>query len=229
MAPRSDPELLVLHALRLKGAASPDVVAQRFALPSGLVEDLIAGFARSGWVQAVEFAGGGWMLTPAGRVEGLARLAAELDAHGARPPVQAAHARFVPLNERFLRTCTDWQLRTAPPTPGSPAAGRLVANDHTDKVWDARVLDELGAADVAVQAVCADLAEVLDRLGGYGGRLATARRRLEAGEHEWFDRPVMDSYHTVWFELHEDLLATLGLERGAIAPPDDPSIAERAS
>jgi hypothetical protein len=39
----------------------------------------------------------------------------------------------------------------------------------------------------------------------------------------------MDSYHTVWFELHEDLLATLGLERGATAPPDDPSIAERAS
>ena len=26
---------------------------------------------------------------------------------------------------------------------------------------------------------------------------------------------MIDSYHTVWFELHEDLLATLGLERAA--------------
>jgi len=25
----------------------------------------------------------------------------------------------------------------------------------------------------------------------------------------------MDSCHTVWMELHEDLLATLGLERGS--------------
>jgi hypothetical protein len=39
----------------------------------------------------------------------------------------------------------------------------------------------------------------------------------------------MDSYHTVWFELHEDLLATLGLERGAGAPPEGPPVAERAS
>jgi hypothetical protein len=24
---------------------------------------------------------------------------------------------------------------------------------------------------------------------------------------------MIDSYHTVWFELHEDLLSTLGIER----------------
>ena len=26
---------------------------------------------------------------------------------------------------------------------------------------------------------------------------------------------MIDSYHTVWFELHEDLLATLGIERSS--------------
>jgi hypothetical protein len=26
---------------------------------------------------------------------------------------------------------------------------------------------------------------------------------------------MIASYHTVWFELHEDLLCTLGLERGS--------------
>ena len=36
---------------------------------------------------------------------------------------------------------------------------------------------------------------------------------VRCGEGDWFDKPLTDSYHTVWFELHEDLLATLGLER----------------
>jgi pyruvate,orthophosphate dikinase len=33
------------------------------------------------------------------------------------------------------------------------------------------------------------------------------------GSHEWIARPTIDSYHTVWFELHEHLLATLGRTR----------------
>jgi hypothetical protein len=36
---------------------------------------------------------------------------------------------------------------------------------------------------------------------------------VRAGDKEWFTGPLVDSYHTVWFELHEDLMATLGLER----------------
>jgi hypothetical protein len=37
------------------------------------------------------------------------------------------------------------------------------------------------------------------------------------GQPEWFTKPVIDSYHTVWFELHEDLLCTLGIERASEA------------
>jgi pyruvate,orthophosphate dikinase len=39
--------------------------------------------------------------------------------------------------------------------------------------------------------------------------------RVEAGERDWFTKPLIDSYHTVWFELHEDLLSTLGKERAS--------------
>jgi hypothetical protein len=35
------------------------------------------------------------------------------------------------------------------------------------------------------------------------------------GDHDWFTKPILASYHTVWFELHEDLLATLGLDRAS--------------
>ena len=57
------------------------------------------------------------------------------------------------------------------------------------------------------------MASLLDRFSGYSPRLSAARRRVVAGEHEWLTRPTIDSYHTVWFELHEDLLATLGRTR----------------
>jgi hypothetical protein len=36
---------------------------------------------------------------------------------------------------------------------------------------------------------------------------------VHGGDHDWFTMPVIDSYHTIWFELHENLLATLNLER----------------
>ena len=57
--------------------------------------------------------------------------------------------------------------------------------------------------------------EALARFGGYRGRLSNALARAREGGVDWVTRPVIDSYHTVWFELHEDLLATLGRTRSA--------------
>ena len=66
----------------------------------------------------------------------------------------------------------------------------------------------------AVLPITDDLAAALARFARYGPRLTNAVDRVRAGEVDWFTKPVLDSYHTVWFELHEDLLATLGIERG---------------
>ena len=52
----------------------------------------------------------------------------------------------------------------------------------------------------------------------YGPRLRRAVERVEAGDGEWFTKPSLPSYHSVWFELHEDLLSTLGLDRSAESP-----------
>jgi hypothetical protein len=37
--------------------------------------------------------------------------------------------------------------------------------------------------------------------------------KIRAGETMWFTRPIIDSYHTVWFELHEELIRAVGLTR----------------
>jgi hypothetical protein len=58
-----------------------------------------------------------------------------------------------------------------------------------------------------------DLASAMTRYHPYEPRFGAALAKLDAGEREWFTKPLIDSYHTVWFELHEDLLSTLGIER----------------
>ncbi len=204
-------EDLTLHAPRVLGYADSGRVASRYALDLGLVEELLLDYAAFGWVRHSEFAGSsGWSMTDAGRAEDERRMAAELDAAGARETVAEAHAAFVPLNRRFGRACTAWQIR---PEPGNPVAG----NDHSDWGWDERVLRTLAGLEVQIGEVCARLAGALARFDGYAERYAAALARVDRGQREWVDSIEVDSCHTVWIQLHEDLLSTLGIPRGSDA------------
>jgi hypothetical protein len=94
-----------------------------------------------------------------------------------------------------------------------------VPNDHTDADHDAAVLAALVGIDERSRPVLAALCEALDRFVGHGHRLRYALDRVVAGEHDWFTKPMFPSYHSCWFELHEDLLATLGRERTTEGSP----------
>lgn len=48
---------------------------------------------------------------------------------------------------------------------------------------------------------------------GYHERFTAARQRVLAGDAGWADRTDIDSCLRVWFELHEDLISSLGLNR----------------
>ncbi len=208
MAYQSDPADLALHGLRVLGYAEAPRIAARYGLDRDAVrEDLLDHQAR-GWVTRTSFGGSsGWSLTDAGRAENTRRLAAELDLASARDDVAAAHRRFLPLNELISAACTNWQIR---PLPGEP----LAANDHTDSRWDDRVLDTLASVGSRLSRLSGPLAGSLARFGGYAGLYATALTCVQAGQYGWIDAPDRDSCHLVWMQLHEDLLATLGLDRG---------------
>ena len=205
----STPDLLVVQAVRVKGFAQAAAVAAATGLDAGDIDALLSGLAEAGHARHREGRMSGWMLTPEGRVHGEALLASELETTGTRPAVEGAYRGFLEVNQGFLGLCTDWQLRPDPDAPD----GDLIVNDHTDSAHDVAVVARLGDADKVVRGVCNDLAAVLARFDGYGDRFAEALARVRAGEVEWFTRPLIDSYHTVWFELHENLLATLGIER----------------
>jgi len=207
MSEPSDPDLLVLLGLRFRAVATAEAVAETVGLGVEQVTPRLEELGRAGLAEDRGGRLAGWMLSPQGRAEGERLLAAELDDASARPVVSGGYQRFLAVNQAMLDICTDWQLRTVD--------GSAVVNDHVDAGHDAAVLAHLVTLDDAVQPVIAELADALGRFGGYGPRLAGALAKVQGGDVDWFTKPTIDSYHTVWFELHENLLATLGIERAS--------------
>lgn len=207
MTQDSPPDLLVLHAVRVLGFADTPAIAQRFGTDRADAAEILLNAEARGWVQHAAFADlQGWSLTDSGRVENERQLADELAGTGNAGEIRDAYRAFLPLNSRLQRACTNWQLR---PTNGD----RLAVNDHRDPAWDAAVLDELTAIDLALAPLADRLGAILVRLRAYDTRFTAALRRARAGEGGWVDRTDVDSCHRVWFQLHEDLIATLGLDR----------------
>jgi len=143
------------------------------------------------------------VLTPEGRsaAEELARYPAGSEAQGW---CRSAYDAFLPLNAELIRLGHDWQVR-----PGG------VANDHTDRAYDWGVVDRLARLHERAAPVVGSLGRRLDRFSGYRPALRGALARVEAGDLDWFTSPRVDSYHTVWMLLHEDLLLALGIQRAS--------------
>jgi len=119
--------------------------------------------------------------------------------------LEEEYERFAPLNTDFKTLVTDWQMRSID--------GKLTRNDHTDKAYDAAVLGRLPDLHARTIALIDDIAAHASRIGGYRRRISDALAKLEAGDHRYLTAPDRDSYHTPWFEFHQDLINLLGLTR----------------
>ncbi len=200
----SEPGLLALHGLRLKGFAEASAVGELVGVDADTVTDCLRTAAEGQFAMFRDGRRTGWTLLPEGRTELERLLGDELDATGTRALVEESYKTFLGLNGTMLQTCTNWQVKDVD-------AQQL--NDHTDADYDAGVIADLEALDVAVQPVCAALSAELSRFSIYSERFTSSLAKLKAGELDWFTSPIKESYHTVWFELHEDLLASLGIDR----------------
>lgn len=189
----------LLQTVRLKGRAGLDDVAAALGDPD--VGRVRAGLERLAAEGACEQHGTRFRLTPSGRSALEDELRAERDALD--PQRRAGlHEAFVPLNGEFKRIVHDWQLLDGT-TP----------NRHLDPAHDARVIARLGGLHQRLMPFMTSLVGLVPRLSGYPGRFCRAFDRVRSGDHPWLANPVIDSYHTVWFELHEELLGLAGLSR----------------
>jgi hypothetical protein len=199
-----NPDFMLLHTMRCIGFASADRLAAASAIGAEETNVLLAGLAERGLVSMTPGPFGGWSLTDEGRTSEEQMVEEELESTGARDRVRRAYESFLRLNPAALQVSTDWQVvRTG---------DSHVVNDHRDPEYDASVLDRLGKIDDSAQRICSDLAASLPRFGTYEPRLAGALGRALAGDVELV-ADSLDSYHSVWFQLHEDLLVTLGISR----------------
>ena len=141
------------------------------------------------------------MPTPAGTevVSGLLRLP---DDAPQRAHIMDTFQKFLPVNRRLRDLCTAWQVRP----DGS-------VNDHTDDGYDADIRDRLEDIDSAVGPLIKRFAEDLPRVSVYRPRLTTALEKFDDGDDSWLASPIIDSYHTVWMHLHQELLLSIGMSR----------------
>lgn len=178
----------VLHALRVKGAATVQDVTRIGAVdnPAGVLSLLVAdGLAARHTAGEREY----FTLTAAG-ADSDARAMLALSA-GSDALANLYDERFLDLNTRFKELCARWQQQ----------GESIELVERAEEIHEA--LDGL-------LALAAMHAPHLER---YRVRLATSIEAFLDGDASALMAPVGESYHNTWFELHEDLIATLGRTR----------------
>jgi pyruvate,orthophosphate dikinase len=192
----------VERVLGLKGMGDAATVANILDVESDAVAALLAALVESGDAQEL----------PQGRVrllpDAVARVTAMYAADAARlsAQIEPVMDRFHVVNDAFKQVVTDWQMRTVD--------GAQTPNDHTDVAHDAGITARLRTEiHAGIEPIIAEVSAADPRLGRYTARLVAALEAVEAGEADMFAHPLKDSYHTVWFELHEELIRLSGRNR----------------
>jgi hypothetical protein len=124
---------------------------------------------------------------------------------------------FLPINRRLRDVCSAWQTRP----DGTP-------NDHTDHGHDDAVRERLDEVHSAIGPILRRLSALDPALSSYRPRLQEALDKFDHGEGAWLTSPLMDSYHTVWMQLHQHLILLLGLTRAEDEAREERLVSGRA-
>lgn len=191
----------LIIALRIKGFAKPAAICETAGITSEQAQAQLESLIAQGWGEETRM---GVRLTTAGKSEAQRRIGLE---RGRADPEQleALYQRFCGLNDAFKSLVTDWQMRNVD--------GRTVVNDHKDAAHDQAVMGRLDDVHPRMLQLIAELKAAVPRLSGYARRFDAALQRLRQAEVRYLAAPIIDSYHTIWFELHQDLIQVCGLNR----------------
>jgi pyruvate,orthophosphate dikinase len=190
----------VVRALALLGFASIDRLAVALVSDADAVRSVIETLP-PGHVNT----------TPRGlqvTLQGRLWLQAHLDTERAGIDMATAdrlYRQFMLHDDRFKRLITDWQMRTI--------EGRQVLNDHADPAYDASVRERLCGFDGEIRPLVEEICAAAVRLKPFSLRFVRAASAAAAGDGSMIASPLKDSYHTVWFELHEELMHLSGRSR----------------
>ena len=202
MSTAIDSNLLVLHGLAVKKAASAAAVASVVGVDQGETERTLGSARDAGRVIEAK---GTYMLTPSGRTWLDQRYPTACAELRASDDFVRAYERFEGINGEILDLFTRWQSVSV--------GGSSLPNDHTDEDYDNKIVDELGEIHEQALSVMDSFSGVDPRFAIYRSRLESAYDEVLGGDKNYVSGARIDSYHTVWFELHEDILRMLGRKR----------------
>jgi len=191
----------LIRFVAIKGFVTSDGLAESLMTTPEVVSDLLNRMTADG---ITEMAGPMFRLTGDGKLLAAEMMSEDREAWGVEN-ASAALDGFLPLDQRMKVIVTAWQMREVD--------GEQVMNDHSDAEYDAGVLADFAALHGDAAVWLATLVEGLARLGDYLRRLERAAGKVGAGDHAYIASPRIDSYHNVWFELHEDLILLAGRTR----------------
>ncbi len=196
----------LLHVMLIKGFVTPnDLAPILFADPEAVaaeLDDLVAeGLAELLGGSALA---GMFQLSEDGKSIAAERIAADRERWG-QASADRALDDLLPLDLRMKEIMTGWQLREVD--------GDQVINDHSDEAHDAAVLESFRTLHGDAGEWLGSLVDGLPRLQSYVNRLDRAAGLVDGGDTNYLASPRIDSYHNVWFELHEDLILLAGRTR----------------
>ena len=188
-----EPSLAVLRAIRLKLVASPEAVGVGTGMDEGAASATLEELGAAGLAAQTPR---GWRLT----ADGQATLLGLLERERASVDVataQRAHERFTHLDAQVKQIVTDHLMSGAPSVSAADVQRLVDVHRSAGEVLDVAVT-------------------MAPRLAQYGPRLERAIAQLESGDARFLAHPMLDSYHTVWFEFHEELIHLAGLTRAQL-------------
>lgn len=193
---------LVLHGLAIKKYAQPEAIASLLDLPVDKVARIITDGVARGRVQEVA---GKFTVASTARVSLQANHGRFFGALRSSESFQEAYHAFEKVNVDLKALITDWQTLKI--------GGKIVPNDHSDEAYDEQILKRLAKLHRQAERILDAMAAELPRMRVYRAKLEEALANAEDGRIEWVSDAKIESYHTMWFELHEDLLCMMGQQR----------------
>jgi pyruvate, orthophosphate dikinase len=199
LAPPTADDLMI--ALLVRGAVAHEQLAGAIAAVPEDVLLVLDHLVDNGMVEQTADA---LRLTPSGKLRALDLVTDDRGTLGEGRSAELLE-EFHAFDGRMKAIVTAWQVRGV--------GDEQTLNDHADAAYDMGVLDDLAALVAEVASWIGPLAEAFRRYAAYRVRLGRAVELAREGDDRYVASPRVDSSHTVWFELHEDLIRLAGRRR----------------
>lgn len=180
----------ILHCLAMEGVAETGTVVGDTGVPEAEVTDTLEELEEQGFVESEGF----WYLTDEGEAH-LDELLRQRFSSEELDELENRYPEFESLDIEFKDLANAWQ-------------------QSDDEGNNEKLIEQLAEHHRDVESYVAAFSDPIQtEYETYVGDLESALETLQEGNEEYYTGTEVDSYHTVWFHWHDDLLITLGKER----------------